>query len=716
MNISETDGTLSVKTAIINYNDLEHKPSIGGITLIEGQTAEDLDLATSKATQSALNLKADKADTLAGYGITDAYTKEEVEARLSSVYKFKGSVPTIDHLPLENNVIGDVYNVEDTGANYAWDGDKWDKLSETIDLTPYALKSTTLAGYGITDAYTKEEVDVKIAEKDSLPAQADKQGTFLSTNGTSAFWSTLPESNDTTKGIVKLASVEELNEGLSESSVITVKNLSDKLLSKQNVLTAGEGISIVDDTISATINVPDNVVLSDNYVNAKLWKGTLSEYNSLPEYSDDITYIVTDDYNIAPSGTTNYEELLNKPQINSIELSGNKTLEELGIQAKGDYATIEDTNEIKENFNKLDNEKTNCLTKIPQDIKVELSEEGVLILKSGSKIYVPNGFEEDTTTQKFDIINIQEDISMSAIGDIENSAVYLNIESNSLVYRSFDSLSSGTTDPQTPSTCYYNTETNKILDTSSAGVQSQVSLPIAQVVASGGKFTEIKQIFNGFGYIGSTIFALPGVEGLIPNGRNEDGSLNNIKFITSNIIIGNLVGTYDGYLVLSSSIIAGWSSVNGKYDFEENINTFKNIKNNVAIIGILSSTNGSVTSLSPKNVFQPIDRNDTEWASIAGKPSNRYIDLNLEASGTSYIAPANGIVYFAKQAGANTPVYLWIENTDSSLSNISWINSDGSSDFTSVSLPVATGDVFKVYYTANGNTNYFRFIFDKGAK
>ena len=716
LNISETDGTLSVKTAIINYNDLEHKPSIGGITLIEGQTAEDLDLATSKATQSALNLKADKADTLAGYGITDAYTKEEVEARLSSVYKFKGSVPTIDHLPLENNVIGDVYNVEDTGANYAWDGDKWDKLSETIDLTPYALKSTTLAGYGITDAYTKEEVDVKIAEKDSLPAQADKQGTFLSTNGTSAFWSTLPESNDTTKGIVKLASVEELNEGLSESSVITVKNLSDKLLSKQNVLTAGEGISIVDDTISATINVPDNVVLSDNYVNAKLWKGTLSEYNSLPEYSDDITYIVTDDYNIAPSGTTNYEELLNKPQINSIELSGNKTLEELGIQAKGDYATIEDTNEIKENFNKLDNEKTNCLTKIPQDIKVELSEEGVLILKSGSKIYVPNGFEEDTTTQKFDIINIQEDISMSAIGDIENSAVYLNIESNSLVYRSFDSLSSGTTDPQTPSTCYYNTETNKILDTSSAGVQSQVSLPIAQVVASGGKFTEIKQIFNGFGYIGSTIFALPGVEGLIPNGRNEDGSLNNIKFITSNIIIGNLVGTYDGYLVLSSSIIAGWSSVNGKYDFEENINTFKNIKNNVAIIGILSSTNGSVTSLSPKNVFQPIDRNDTEWASIAGKPSNRYIDLNLEASGTSYIAPANGIVYFAKQAGANTPVYLWIENTDSSLSNISWINSDGSSDFTSVSLPVATGDVFKVYYTANGNTNYFRFIFDKGAK
>ena len=170
---------------------------------------------------------------------------------------------------------------------------------------------------------------------------------------------------------------------------------------------------------------------------------------------------------------------------------------------------------------------TNCITKIPQNIKLELVD-GTLTLKAGSKVYVPNGFEEDTTTQKFDIINIQEDISMSAIGDIENSAVYLNIESNSLVYRSFDSLSSGTTDPQTPSTCYYNTETNKILDTSSAGIQSQVSLPIAQVVASGGKFTKIKQIFNGFGYIGSTIFALPGVECYIPNGYNEDGSIKNI--------------------------------------------------------------------------------------------------------------------------------------------------------------------------------------------
>ena len=66
-----------------------------------------------------------------------SYTKAEVDAKVSSVYKFKGSVSTYNSLP-STATTGDVYNVDDTGANYAWDGSKWDKLSETIDLTAYA--------------------------------------------------------------------------------------------------------------------------------------------------------------------------------------------------------------------------------------------------------------------------------------------------------------------------------------------------------------------------------------------------------------------------------------------------------------------------------------------------------------------------------------------------------------------------------------------------
>ena len=41
-------------------------------------------------------------------------------------------------------------------------------------------------------------------------------------------------------------------------------------------------------------------------------------------------------------GTANYRELVNKPKINNVELIGNKTLNELGIQPKGNYLTSTD--------------------------------------------------------------------------------------------------------------------------------------------------------------------------------------------------------------------------------------------------------------------------------------------------------------------------------------------------------------------------------------
>lgn len=81
--------------------------------------------------------KADKATTLAGYGITNAYTKAEIDGRLSGAMKYKGTVQTPSDLPV-NPEIGDTYNVNDTGANYAWNGTNWDKLSENIDLSDYA--------------------------------------------------------------------------------------------------------------------------------------------------------------------------------------------------------------------------------------------------------------------------------------------------------------------------------------------------------------------------------------------------------------------------------------------------------------------------------------------------------------------------------------------------------------------------------------------------
>lgn len=54
--------------------------------------------------------------------------------------------------------------------------------------------------------------------------------------------------------------------------------------------------------------------------------------------SDDGTYKEVEG---GTGGTSNYDKLENKPSINNIELSDNKTLDELGIQPKGEYLTEE---------------------------------------------------------------------------------------------------------------------------------------------------------------------------------------------------------------------------------------------------------------------------------------------------------------------------------------------------------------------------------------
>lgn len=66
--------------------------------------------------------------------------KEELKQDLSSVYKYKGSVTDYSSLPI-NSEVGDVYNVEDTGNNYAWTGSEWDGLGGSIDLSDYATTS-----------------------------------------------------------------------------------------------------------------------------------------------------------------------------------------------------------------------------------------------------------------------------------------------------------------------------------------------------------------------------------------------------------------------------------------------------------------------------------------------------------------------------------------------------------------------------------------------
>lgn len=54
---------------------------------------------------------------------------------ITNVYKYKGSVATVSALPSTGNTTGDVYNVEATDMNYAWNGTAWDPLGEIFSIT-----------------------------------------------------------------------------------------------------------------------------------------------------------------------------------------------------------------------------------------------------------------------------------------------------------------------------------------------------------------------------------------------------------------------------------------------------------------------------------------------------------------------------------------------------------------------------------------------------
>lgn len=72
--------------------------------------------------------------TISGYGITDAYTKTEIDNKLTSAMHYKGSVANVADLPSTNNAVGDFYNVTATGENYAWTGSAWDVTGSIVDL------------------------------------------------------------------------------------------------------------------------------------------------------------------------------------------------------------------------------------------------------------------------------------------------------------------------------------------------------------------------------------------------------------------------------------------------------------------------------------------------------------------------------------------------------------------------------------------------------
>ena len=232
-------------------NKLSAKADAATMTTELGKKADKTAVETLETNlTNAINEKATKATTIAGYGITDAYTKTEVDGMVAGTFHFRGSKDSFAQLPGDAKE-GDVYQVGE--KEYAWDGDSWVELGFNMDLSAYATteavantyatqtalseglaakansadvyaksqvytkeeaeaafmteaevtakgyattsamnsalankadKATTLAGYGITDAYTQTKIDELVG------AKADKATTLEGYGITDAYTKT----------------------------------------------------------------------------------------------------------------------------------------------------------------------------------------------------------------------------------------------------------------------------------------------------------------------------------------------------------------------------------------------------------------------------------------------------------------------------------------------------------------------------------------------
>lgn len=387
------------------------------------------------------------------------------------------------------------------------------------------------------------------------------------------------------------------------------------------------------------------------------------------------------------------------------------------------------------------NNVTNCITEIPQDIKLELNN-GTLTLKAGSKVYVPNGVDV------FDAVTIASDKTPVYGSAATRLFMVIQVSNQNVFFIKQEYITSGTTAPTVGDNnrhLWYDTTNNIVkMYAPNSSDYIQTSFPICICTSSGtdNKFSSIDQIFNGFGYIGSTVFALPGVKGLIPDGRNADGTLKNIEFTIDSVKTATrtwvrIVGedqfiawfpghTSGGFWYYNRFFVSNTKPAVNLHSFwynpALNILSFNDTGTDYekcnALVPLFYCGSDGTTKINDiydvKQVFHTLDYNDSSTISGWSMPSSRYIDLTFGATGTTYTAPTNG--WFLLYANS-TSTSVWAQFVNLSKSDFVVRYSNNASVDFGLILPVNKGDVVLLQYQSIALSQpyaKFRFYYGEG--
>jgi hypothetical protein len=298
-----------------NYDELHNKPQINDVVLEGNKNFDDLgmtkhmigiseegirrhnteDPIAHKDIRDQIMNKQDRLIAGANITIIDGIISSlGAEGGITTNYKHLGNKPKINNVVLDDNITLEQLGVQPLGEYIT---------EETLNQKGYL--TTVPSGY-----ITEEELQAENFLKE-VPVEyfTDEQNAQI------------------------YATKEDLN-------------------TKQNVLTAGENITItqVEDELLIEASVPSEYItdvelLEYNYVDNDTVNKRLSKKQNIILAGDNIrmspnndgTYTISAIDSKNPASISSYNALNNKPTINGVTLTGNKTPEDLQLQPAGNY-------------------------------------------------------------------------------------------------------------------------------------------------------------------------------------------------------------------------------------------------------------------------------------------------------------------------------------------------------------------------------------------
>ncbi len=227
-----------------------------------------------------------------------------------------------------------------------------------------------------------------------------------------------------------------------------------------------------------------------------------------------------------------------------------------------------------------------------------------------------------------------------------------------------------------------------------------------------------------------------GLRVVIPDGKNSDGTLKNIDFTLDDDIILDISNYNDGekFLFLTSDGLL-FTTDSKCYFISENTPSgslsseymwFKPSDNILKRYNSISSSwdeskslllaniivsSGQLTKVKMSDVLSFYKRADKREIIDYGCLSGHILDIAMGVSGSEYLAPANGILYWDGVAASNTSWFVMTNKSSSYQTKSLGLYANNTMN---CHIRVAKYDTVKIDYSALLTANAFRFIYEKG--